>query len=102
MSLRSESADVPARQQGNAKHRDGTNRERSPETAPQSDLLRSARYPSGRARRRQADGGTPMTFLKARLNAASDSYPISAATLATLALPPLKSSEASCIRHLAR
>jgi hypothetical protein len=34
---------------------------------------------------RQVPGGTPVAFLKARLNAASESYPTSEATLAIFA-----------------
>ena len=49
--------------------------------------------------RRHWAGDRPHMRLKARLNAASDSYPISCATVATLAEPLASMRAAICMRH---
>lgn len=60
---------------------------RLPESAEGDLTVRNiGRDPSCPRRQRQAEGGTPTIFLKARLKAASAPQPISAATVAILAL----------------
>src|SRR5437773_12506777 len=51
---------------------------------------------------RQAPGASPVDFLNARLNAASESYPTSAPIVATLAPLWVRRLAATCIRHWAR
>ena len=67
-----------------------------------SGFNRAGPLPSGRLRKRQAPGGIPTCLLKARLNAASEPKPTSAATCAMLM--PCRSSKpaASCSRQLLR
>ena len=80
----------------------GSGRSRGYPHLPARMTPRSVAIGHSARRRRHSSGERPTHFLKARLNAASDSKPTAAATETTLALSSISSRLANCMRRCLR